>query len=234
MPANKRTPQPPTINSLPTSERPRERLLAHGTRTLSNAELLAIILRTGTVGENALRLAERILVHYGGLQGLAGASPAEMEQLHGLGTAKAAQIIAALELGRRATNPVTDERPTIQSAADAAVLMNDMVNLKQEHIRVILLDSQRRVQTISTIYIGTLNASILRTAEIFREAITRNCPALILVHNHPSGDPTPSPEDIQITRSLLAAANLLDIQLLDHLIIGQSQWVSLKSLGLAF
>jgi DNA repair protein RadC len=234
MSANNTTPEHPAINRLPDSERPRERLLQHGPKVLSNVELLAIILRTGTASENVLRLSERILAHYGGVHGLASAALGELEQFNGLGTAKVAQIAAALELGRRAATSIPEDRPQIQKAADAAALVQDMRDLQQEHVRVILLDSQRRVVTISTVYIGTLYASVLRAAEIFREAVTRNCPALILVHNHPSGSPNPSPEDIQITQSLLAAGKLLDIQFLDHLIIGQQKWVSLKELGLAF
>ncbi|MCB9451693.1 MAG: DNA repair protein RadC [Anaerolineaceae bacterium] len=232
MPPDTNQPQHFAVNRLPDSERPRERLLTHGAKVLSNTELLAILLRTGTAGENVLHLAERILAHYGGLNGLAGATLSDLEQFNGLGQAKIAQVAAALELGRRAATSTPEERPQIHSASDAIALVNDMRDLQQEHVRVILLDSQRRVVAIPTVYIGTLNTSVLRAAEIFREAITRNCPALILAHNHPSGDPSPSPEDIQITQSLLAAGKLLDIQLLDHIIIGQRQWVSLQNLGL--
>lgn len=234
MSPNDNAPEYLTLNKLPDSERPRERLLAHGPKVLSNIELLAIVLRTGTARENVLRLAERILAHYGGIHGLASASPSELEQFNGLGLAKITQIAAALELGRRAATTNPEERPQVQKAADAAALVADMCDLQQEHVRVILLDSQRRVVTISTVYIGTLNASVLRAAEIYREAVTRNCPALILAHNHPSGNPAPSPEDMQITQSLLAAGKLLDIQLLDHIIIGQHKWTSLKEMGLVF
>jgi DNA repair protein RadC len=209
-------------------------LWANGAESLSTAELLAIILRTGTVEENALHLAERILAAYKGLSGLSQVSPAELEQIKGLGRAKAAQITAALEIGRRLTRAQLEERPLVENAADAAQLMIDMGQLTQEHVRVILLDSSRRVTGITTVYIGTLNTSVLRVSEVFREAITRNSPAMILVHNHPSGDPSPSPEDIEITRVLNAAGNLLDIVLLDHLIIGGHSWVSLKELGLGF
>lgn len=234
MPPSNNKPEQQRLSGLPVTERPRERLLAHGPKTLSNTELLAIILRTGTAGEHVLRLAERILAYYGGIHGLASASLSELEQFSGLGLAKVTQIAAALELGRRAATTNPEERVQVQKAADAAALVHDMRDLQQEHVRVILLDSQRRVVTISTVYIGTLNASVLRAAEIFREAVTRNCPALILAHNHPSGDPAPSPEDMQITQSLLAAGKLLDIQLLDHIIIGQHRWTSFKELGLVF
>jgi DNA repair protein RadC len=223
-----------SIQDMPDSERPRERLLANGAGSLSTAELLAIILRTGTVEENALHLAERILAAYKGLPGLSQVSPAELERIKGLGRAKAAQIMAALEIGRRLTRAQLEERPLVENAADAAQLMMDMGQLPQEHVRVILLDSSQRVTGITTVYIGTLNTSVLRVSEIFREAITRNSPAIILVHNHPSSDPSPSPEDVEITRILAAAGKLLDIALLDHLIIGGQSWVSLKELGLGF
>ena len=191
-------------------------------------------MRTGTAQENVLRLAGRILARYQGLQGLAQASPSELERIKGLGRAKIAQLVAAMELGKRLLSYRPDERPTIQRAADAARLMLDMGSLPQEHVRVMLLDGTRRVLAIPTIYIGTLNTSVLRVSEIFREAITRNSPAIILVHNHPSGDPSPSPEDIELTHTLINAGRLLDIALLDHLIIGHQNWVSIKELGLAF
>ncbi len=181
-----------------------------------------------------MRLAERLLARYQGLHGLSQASPEDLQQTPGLGTAKAAQILAALEIGRRSLEHTGDERPVINTAADAARLVLDMGNLQQEQVRIILLDNTRRLISIPTIYVGTVNMSILRVSEIFREAITRNSPAVILVHNHPSGDPSPTPEDVELTRTLIAAGKLLDIQLLDHLIVGQARWVSLKEMGLAF
>jgi DNA repair protein RadC len=223
-----------SIQDMPGNERPRERLMQHGANALSNAELLAIILRTGTAQENVLHLAERILARYQGLQGLSQTSPEELQQVAGLGEAKATQILAALEIGKRAMVYNGNERPIVNAAVDAARLVMDMRNLRQEQVRAILLDSGRRVIAIATVYIGTLNTSVLRVSEIFREAITRNSPALILAHNHPSGDPSPSPEDIELTRTLVAAGNLLDIQVLDHIIIGQPRWTSLKEMGLGF
>ncbi len=222
------------IRDLPNTDRPRERLLSQGAAALSNAELLAVILRTGTAQENVLHLAERILAHYEGLVGLAQAIPADLIHIHGLGSAKIAQICAALELGKRLGAQPTAQRKVINQAADAVPLVHDMGYLTQEQVRVILLDINRRVQTISTVYIGTLNASVIRSSEIFREAVVRNSPALILVHNHPSGDPAPSPEDIEITRVLIDAGKLLDIQVVDHIIIGQQNWLSLKDMGLGF
>lgn len=223
-----------SIHDMPDSERPRERLIARGAAALSNAELLAIILRTGTRQENALHLAERILAQYAGLRGLARVSLSELVQIRGLGTAKTAQIAAALELGKRVTAFNPENRPIVHRAEDAARLVTDMRDLQQEHVRVILLDSAQRMVTIQPVYIGTLNASVLRISEIFREAIIRNNPAMILVHNHPSGDSAPSPEDIDLTRTIIAAGNLLDITVVDHLIIGHDSWASLKEMGLAF
>lgn len=223
-----------SIQDMPGNERPRERLLHYGAAALSNVELLAIILRTGTAQENVLHLAERILARYQGLQGIAHASPEELQEIAGLGSAKATQILAALEIGKRAIVYQAEERPIIASAGDAAQLVIDMGNLRQEQVRIILLDNGRRVIAIPTVYMGTLNTSVLRVSEIFREAITRNSPAVILAHNHPSGDPAPSPEDVELTRTLVAAGKLLDIQVLDHLIIGHTRWVSLKDMRLGF
>lgn len=223
-----------TIHDLPDDERPRERLLHSGSDALSSAELLAIILRTGSQHENALELAQRILAHYGGLQGLARVSAGELLALKGLGNAKAAQILAALELGRRAALIQPKERTRIRRGADAAQLVMDMAHLTQEQVRVILLDNARQVIHIATVYKGTVDTSVLRVAEIYREAMTRNSPALILVHNHPSGDPAPSPEDVELTRTLVAAGELLDIHFVDHIIIGQQGWVSLREMGLGF
>src|SRR5215207_7892232 len=223
-----------TIHDLPDDERPRERLLQRGAATLSAAELLAIILRTGTTQENVLHLAERVLTQFEGLSGLASATVGDLEQIKGLGGAKTAQIIAALELGRRVATRPSSDRPVITDAADAARLVSDMGDLTQEHIRVILLDNVRRVIAVPTVYIGTLNMSVLRVSEIFREAIARNSAAIVIAHNHPSGDPTPSPEDVEVTRTLDAAGTLLDIAVLDHIIIGHGGWRSLRELGLGF
>ncbi|MEL7235562.1 MAG: DNA repair protein RadC, partial [Chloroflexota bacterium] len=216
----------PTISDMPAEERPRERLLKHGSDALSTAELLAILLRTGTESENVIRLAERILSHFGGLHGLAKTHPAQLMKIHGLGEAKVTQIAAAVEIGNRLAATMPAERTAIRSAKDAARLVMDMRYLSQEHVRLILLDSNSRVIAMPTVYIGTLNASVLRISEIFREAITRNSPAIILIHNHPDGSPDPSPEDIDLTRSVVNAGALLDIHVVDHLIIGDRDWRS--------
>ncbi|MGC9334151.1 MAG: RadC family protein, partial [Anaerolineae bacterium] len=181
-----------TIKELPSSERPRERLLNYGPGALSTGELLAIILRTGTADENVVRMAQRLLKTFGGLGGLVQASANQLTAEKGLGPAKVAQLKAALELGRRLLVTSPEERPQIRSPADAAnLVMSEMGLLEQEHLRVILLDTKNRVLDTPTIYIGSLNTSLIRVGELFREAIRANCHSLIVVHNHPSGDPTP-------------------------------------------
>jgi DNA repair protein RadC len=222
------------FKALPANERPRERMLTYGASSLSNAELIAILLRTGTASENVLQVAEQVLVKCGGLAGLMRASHTDLLKIDGLGPTKATQIMAVVELAKRAMSLPTAERVTINKAEDAAQLFMDMQFLQQEHVRILLLDSARCVIASPTIYIGTLNSSVLRVSELFREAITRNGAAIVLAHNHPSGDPTPSPEDLELTHTLIAAGKLLDIQVLDQLIMGNNQWVSLKALGIAF
>jgi DNA repair protein RadC len=183
-----------TIKELPSSERPRERLLHYGPGALSTGELLAIILRTGTSDENVLRMSQRLLKTFDGLGGLVQAHVNQLTAEKGLGPAKVAQLKAALELGRRLLVAAPGERPQIRSPADAAnLVMSEMGLLEQENLRVILLDTKNRVLESPTVYVGSLNTSMIRVGELFREAIRANCASLIVVHNHPSGDPTPSP-----------------------------------------
>ena len=224
-----------TIHDLPTGERPRERLQHYGPSALSEAELLAIILRSGIKGENVVNLSTRLLVKYGGLLGLARAKFTDVASIKGLGPAKTCQLMAALELGRRLMIASPQQRPQITSPADAAnLLMLEMSRLEQEQLRVLLLDTKNYVVAIHTLYMGNANTTIIRVGEVFREAVRENTTALILVHNHPSGDPTPSPEDVQVTRRIIEAGRLLDIEVLDHLVIGHQRYVSLKERGLAF
>jgi len=225
----------PTIKELPLPERPRERLARLGPAALSTAELLAIILRTGVGGENALLMASRLLARYNGLAGLARASLSELVAERGLGLAKASQLQAALELGRRLTVALPEERLQIRTPADVAtVLLAEMSHLEQEHFWVLFLDTRNRILGSEPIYKGSLNQSQVRIGEVFREAVRRNCAAVIVAHNHPSGDPAPSPEDVAVTRDLVAAGKLLGIELIDHLIIGQGRWISLRERGLGF
>ena len=225
----------PLIRDLPTGERPRERLIRAGEGALSTSELLAIILRTGTGGESALDMASRLLSSYGGLAGLARASFAELLAERGMGEAKTSQLKSALELGRRMLLSSPEDRFLVRSPSDVAqLLMAEMAHLQQEHFQVLYLDTRNRLLGSETVYVGSLNASQVRVAEVFRDAVKRNCAAIIVAHNHPSGDPTPSPEDVQVTRQLVAAGNLLDIEVLDHLVIGQQRFVSLRERGLGF
>jgi DNA repair protein RadC len=225
----------PMIRDLPSGERPRERLMHYGAQAVSSAELLAIIIRTGSGGESVLRLAERLLAAFDGLTGVARASLTELQQVKGIGPAKAVEIKAALELGRRLLATAPEERPVVSSPADAAnLLMSEMSLLEKEHLRVILLDTRNRVISTPTVYIGSLNTSVIRIAELFRPAIKQNAAAIIVAHNHPSGDPSPSPEDVRVTREIVKAGKLLSIELLDHVIIGRNRFVSLKERELGF
>ena len=225
----------PTIRQLPPSERPRERLRDRGAAALSNSELLAIILRTGTPSENALALATAALARFNGLPGLARASFGELCAQHGMGEAKAAQVKAALELGRRLLSTQPEERATVRSPQDVAnLLLAEMGLLEQEHLRVVLLNTKNQVLAMPEVYKGSVNSAQVRVSELLREAIREGCPALIVVHNHPSGDPTPSPDDIDLTRQLIEAGKLLDIDVLDHIVIGGQGFVSLRERGLGF
>ena len=218
-----------TVRELPSDERPRERLQHFGPQALSVAELLAIILRTGTRGDNALELAHKLLSKYGGLAGLVRADFRELCAEHGMGAAKSAQVKAALELGRRLAALQVDARYRIRTPADAAnLVMLELAYLDMEQMRILLLDAKSQLVEKASLYQGTVSSSVLRAAEVFRPAVIRNCPGLILCHNHPSGDPEPSPEDIQTTLQLVEAGRILDIELVDHIIIGHQRFVSLK------
>jgi DNA repair protein RadC len=223
------------ITDLQKSERPRERLAKQGAESLSDAELLAILLRTGTRGENAVQIGIRLLNTFDGLQGLRRASYEEVCQQKGIGPAKAAQIKAAIEMSSRLHSVVTQERSIIHSPQDAAeYVMVEMCNLEKEELWVIILDTRNRVIKLEKLYRGSINSSQVRVAELFTDAIRLNAAGLIVVHNHPSGDPTPSTEDITLTRSIVDAGRILDIEVLDHLIIGGENHVSLKERGMGF
>jgi DNA repair protein RadC len=223
------------IRDLAEDERPRERLAHLGAQSLSTSELLAILLRVGVPGESAIQVGQRLLQTFGGLAGLHRATFAELCSQHGLGEAKAAQIQAAIELGRRLTLEAPQERPTIHGPGDAAgLVLYEMSALEQEELRVMLLDVRNRVLEVVSVYRGSLTSSQVRVGELFKHAIRRNAANIIVVHNHPSGDPTPSPDDVALTRAILQAGKLLDIDLLDHLVIGAGRYVSLKERGLGF
>jgi len=223
------------ILDLDAEERPRERLAKMGPQVLSNAELLAILLRVGVPGENAVQVGQRLLQEMGGLPGLHQASYEMVCSQHGIGPAKAAQIKAAIELGRRLAIASPEERPEIHSPQDAAALVQyEMSALEQEELRVFLLDTRNRVLDIVTVYRGSLNSSQVRVGELFKAAVRRNAAAIIVAHNHPSGDPSPSAEDIALTRGLIQAGKLLDVEVLDHLVIGRGKFISLKERKLGF
>jgi DNA repair protein RadC len=223
------------ITDLEESERPRERLARLGPQVLTNAELLAILLRVGVQGENAVQVGQRLLRAFGDLGGLHRADYEEVCHQRGIGPAKAAQIKAAIELGRRMTLLSPEDRPAIHSPADAAALVQyEMSAFEQEHLRVLLLDTRNRVLHIEDLYRGSLNSSQVRVGELFKSAVRRNAAAIIIVHNHPSGDPSPSPDDVALTRAIVQAGKLLDIEVLDHLVIGSGRFVSLKERGLGF
>ncbi len=223
------------IRDLPASERPRERLRDYGAGALSNAELLAIILRTGGRRESALSLATRLLSTYRGLVGLAKASFRSLCGEKDLGEAKAAQLKAALELGRRLSSTQPEERLVIRSPEDVAnLLLTEMGLMEQESLRVVLLNQRNQVLGVPEICRGSVNTAVIRIGELFREAVKQNCPALVLVHNHPSGDPSPSNDDVAITKQATEAGKLLDIEILDHVIIGQGRYFSMKERGTTF
>jgi DNA repair protein RadC len=223
------------IADIEESERPRERLARLGPQVLSNAELLAILLRTGVVGASAVQVGQNLLNTFGGLIGLHRANYEEVCLLRGVGPAKAAQIKAAIELGRRLTVEEPEERPSIKSPADAAALVQyEMSALDQEELRVILLNTRNKVINIIFIYRGSLNCSQVRIGELFKRAISHSAASIIIVHNHPSGDPTPSADDIALTRGVIEAGHLLGIDVLDHLIIAKGSYISLKERKLGF
>lgn len=217
------------IMDLPVNERPRERLLRYGAEGLSNSELLAIILRTGIKNENIMNLSSRLLAQSGGLNGLLSLSLEEIMSLKGLGEAKASQIIAIGELSKRFKSYKAGEQYKINQPKDVAnLVMEEMKSFKEEHLRVVMLNTKNIVISSKDVSIGSLNSSIVHPREIFAEAIKKNSASIVICHNHPSGDPTPSSEDIQVTHRIKECGKLLGIDLLDHIIIGDGIYVSLK------
>lgn len=231
-----KSPPATRIADLEASERPRERLRSRGADSLSKAELLAILLRTGLPGENAVEVGNRLLKKFGGLEGIQRASIEELIAERGVGEVKAIQIKAAIELGSRLRDPNDKEKLiTISSPADVSDLLRyEMSELQQEVLMVLLLDTRNHLIEKVEVSRGSVNASQVRVAEVFTPAVRRNAPSIIVAHNHPGGDPTPSPDDVVITRTLLQAGKQLDIDVLDHIIIARSGIVSLKERGLGF
>ncbi|GAE34956.1 RadC family protein [Halalkalibacter akibai] len=220
------------IRDVPERERPRERLIQDGAKALSNQEILAILLRNGTRQESVLQVAGRLIAKFDGLYLLKDAAIEELCSIKGIGEAKAVELSAAIELGRRIHSLIPEERYVIRSPEDVSnYVMEDMRFLQQEHFDCLYLNTKNQVLHRKTIFIGSLNASICHPREIFKEAIKRSAASIICLHNHPSGDPAPSREDIEVTKRLTESGKVLGIELLDHIIIGDRKFVSLKEQG---
>ena len=222
-----------TVKDLPVSERPRERLTRLGAESLSEQELLACLLGRGVAGESVLLSARRLLATFGSLRGIAEASVERLTELHGIGTAKAVQLKAAVELARRLSTPTDGQRPVIDSVEAAeAVVRPHLLDKQKEHVVALLLDNRHRLIRISPVAVGSLSASLVHPRELFKEAIGACAAAVIVAHNHPSGDPSPSEHDMELTKRLVEAGELLGIEVLDHLILGREGTVSLRAAGL--
>lgn len=223
-----------TIKELPSTERPREKLYIHGPQALSNEELIAIIIRTGNKNDSAIDLARKVLSKdERGLVYLRNTTLQQLTDTKGIGECKAAQILAAIEIGKRINFRVALEKVKINEPSTIANLyMDEMRYLEKEHFRIALLNTKNQIIVTEEISIGTLNASIVHPRDVFMAAIKRNANSMILIHNHPSGDPTPSNEDINITNRLVDAGNIIGIKVLDHIIIGDNRYISFKEKNL--
>ncbi|MFS0605209.1 RadC family protein [Peribacillus frigoritolerans] len=220
------------IRDYPKEERPRERFLQDGPQSLSNQELLALLLRTGSREESVLQLSGRLINSFKGLRLLKEASVEELTVIKGIGEAKAIQILASVELGRRINNLNDQDRYVIRSPEDGAnYCMEEMRFLSQEHFVCLYLNTKNQVLQKTTIFIGSLNASIVHPREVFKGAFKRSAASIICLHNHPSGDPSPSREDIEVTKRLVECGKIIGIEVLDHIIIGEHKYVSLKEKG---
>ncbi|MFV3011810.1 RadC family protein [Clostridium botulinum] len=220
------------IKDLPKNERPQERLIRYGAEVLSNSELLAVILRTGTKNQNIMMLASSLIKETGGLDQLFNQSIEELTKIKGIGVTKAVQILALSELSKRFKTYKSGNEYKISTPLDVSnLVMEDMKYLKQEKLKILILNTKNIVTYIRNVFIGTLNSSIVHPREIFCEAIKKNGASIIICHNHPSGDPTPSKEDINITLRLKECGKLIGIDLLDHIIIGENKYVSMKEKG---
>ncbi len=219
-----------TIKEMPVTERPREKMIMYGPNTLSNTELLAILIRTGTKELSALELANTILTQDNeGVRFLTNCTIEELSQIKGIGSSKACQILAAVELGNRLSRSFLEVKKTIKSPKDVVDLfINEMSHLKKEYFKVILLNTKNEIISFETISIGSLNASIVHPREVFNRAIKKSSASMILLHNHPSGNTTPSKEDINITKRLMDAGKIIGIDVLDHIIVGNGTYYSLK------
>ena len=226
---------PRAIREMPPAERPRERLAQRGVAGLSAAELIGLVWGSGRRGISAVALADEALTRFGSLTELARAGEMELRAQPGVGIARAAQLVAAFELGRRLMADWPAAQWTIRSPTDVADrLVLQMGRLEREELRVLILNTRNTVLRVATVYQGNVSASLVRVGELFRDAVRLSAAGVILVHNHPSGDPTPSPDDLHLTAEALAAGRLLDIEVLDHLVVGHDAYVSLRDRGVAF
>ncbi len=220
------------IRDLRRADRPRERLIRQGATSLSNQELIAILLRTGTKEQSVFHLSNELLKQFGMIQQLRHVTIEELMSVKGIGEAKAVQILAAIELGRRVLSKQEEERYTIRSPKDAAsYMMTELSGLEQEHFVALFLNVKNEILHKQTIFIGGLNSSIVHPRELFKEAVKRAAASIIVMHNHPSGIPDPSPEDIEVTKRLVDAGRIIGIEVIDHIIIGNFNFVSLKEKG---
>jgi len=223
------------LADLPEEERPRERLLKYGASALTSTELLAILLNTGMRGESVMAVADRILREHGGFIGLMKLDANELAKLHGIGPAKATKLKATMEIANRVIAANLEARPRIVTPDDVMNLIGlEMAMLEEEQLRVLLLNTRNELTGMKTLYQGSSNQVPVRVSEIYREAVRANAMAIVVVHNHPSGDPTPSAQDIELTLDLEEAGRLLGCMLMDHMIIGQGRAISMKRLGLGF
>ena len=223
----------PRISEMPSAERPRERLRSLGPTSLGNAELLAILMRTGARGENVVALGQRLIARFDGVGGLARASLAELCEVKGIGEAKAAQVMAGIEFGRRIVAALPEERAVIRCAGDIDRLLRaEMVDLPQEELRVVLLNARNHVLAVRTASLGTADKAPVTLRDVFRLAVKDNASAIAVVHNHPSGDASPSSDDVALTEQIVHAGEMLGVDVLDHVVIARGGYASLKDKGL--